>query len=280
MTAGAHVAPRQSTVSRANLFFGLFLLATLNAFVGLALRHIEGMGFAAAALNLFGVSAILWTALAAGLSIAREGDVAEPWRRGDGLLAALVVAAALFPVSTASAVALTGASLWAIFTSPPRSPLRRSGFVFLAITGAVLWGRLILALFSGPLLAMDAIFVAGSLGVEHVGNTLWSADGATRLIVAPGCSSMQGMSLAIVFWATVNQLFRVPFTWGAVGWCAAALVATVAVNVVRIGSMLWFPGHLEALHNGWGYSLFMWLTLVLVVAIVLVGARREVFGAR
>ncbi|WP_166039698.1 hypothetical protein [Sphingosinicella sp. YJ22] len=280
MNSAASAEARLPAVSRASLFFGLFLLATLNAFVGLALRHLEGMGFVAAALNLFGVSAILWAALAAGLSIAREGDATEPWRRGDALVAALVVAGALFPVPTASAVALTGASLWTVFTSAPGSPLRRSGLVFLAITGAVLWGRLLLALFSGPLLALDAVFVAGSLGVEHVGNTLWSTDRATRLIVAPGCSSMQGMSLAIVFWATVNQLFRVPFSWGAVAWCAAALAATVAVNVVRIGAMLSFPDHLEALHNGWGYSLFNWLTLVLVVAIVLFGARREVFGAR
>ena len=108
---------------------------------------------------------------------------------------------------------------------------------------------------------------------------IWSADGATRLVVAPGCSSMQGMSLALVFWATVNQSYRVPFGWKAAGYCLAALAATVAINVLRIGAMLRWPEHLQEIHHGWGYHLSMWTTLILVVAICLYGARREIFGA-
>jgi exosortase/archaeosortase family protein len=267
-----------SRANRSQLFFGLFLLATLNAFVGLGLREIESIGFAGAAWGLFGISAILWVALAAGLSILRDGDDAGPWRGLDPALGIFVLAAALLPVATASSLALTLAALWAIFSSGTGTPLRRAGLVFLAMTGALIWGRLLLAWFSRPLLDLDALFVAGALGVDHHGNLLWSADGATRLLVAPGCSSMQGMSLALLFWATVNQYYKVPFGWKAAFCCVAAQAATIAVNVARIGAMLHWPAHLEAIHHGWGFQLSMWVTLVLVVAICLAGARREVFG--
>jgi hypothetical protein len=53
---------------------------------------------------------------------------------------------------------------------------------------------------------------------------------------------------------------------------------TIAINVVRIGSMLTFPAHLHELHNGWGLQLFMWMTLIAVAAICLYGARRHVFA--
>lgn len=278
MTAGT--APRLPALSRAQLFYALFLIATLNGFVGMAVRAVEGFGWAAAAFDLFGISAILWVALAAGLKILGEDDGTQPLRRGDMPVAILLLLATLLPIAPASTVALTAAAFWAAVTALPGSPLRRAAIVFLAITGAILWGRLLLATFSRPLLDIDAIFVAGTLGVEHQGNMIWSADRATRLIVAPGCSSMQGMSLAIVFWATINQLFRVPFGWKAVGYCLAALAATIAVNVLRIGAMLRWPEHLDAIHHGWGMQIAMWTTLALVVGICLFGARREVFGAR
>ncbi|HVQ07090.1 MAG TPA: hypothetical protein VMS43_01510 [Allosphingosinicella sp.] len=273
-------AQRSLAVTRAQLFYGLFLIATLNGFVGLAARSIEGAGWAAAAFDLFGISAILWAALAAGLKILGEDDGTAPLRRGDVAIALVLLLAALLPIPPASAVALTAASLWAALTAAPGSPLRRAAIVFLAITGAILWGRLLLAGLSRPLLDIDAVFVAGTLGVEHQGNMIWSADGANRIIVAPGCSSMQGMSLAIVFWATVNQLFRVGFGWKALSYCLAALAATVAINVLRMGAMLRWPEHQAEIHHGWGMHVAMWTTLAAVVAICLFGARREAFGPR
>jgi exosortase/archaeosortase family protein len=264
--------------TRAQLFFGLFLLATLNGFVGVAVRAVEQSGLTRAAANLFEISAILWVALAAGLAILWHDRDETPLRRSDLAVAAALLAAALFPAPTASSAALAFAAGWAIFTSPAGSPLRRAGIIFLAITGALIWGRLMLAMFSRPLLDIDAWFVSQLLGSGHSGNMIWS-DGI-RLLVAPGCSSMQGMSLAIVFWATVNQYFEVRFDRRAALTCLAALAATIAVNVLRIGSMLNWPQHLAEIHHGWGLQIASWTTLILVVGICLFGARREIFDAR
>jgi exosortase/archaeosortase family protein len=155
--------------------------------------------------------------------------------------------------------------------------LRRAAIIFLAVTGTLVWGRLLLAVFGRPLLDLDALFVSTLLGVARVGNLIWSEEAGMRVIIAPGCSSLQGISLAVVFWATVNQYFAVRFDRRAAGYGLAALAATVLVNVVRMGGMLTYPEHFVLIHTGWVSSLLMWATLLLVVGICVFGARREIF---
>ena len=268
--------PARAFATRAQLLFALFLVATLNGFVGTAVRTLTADGWLAFA-DLFGISAILWTALAAGLKILADDERRDGWRRGDAAVAALVVAAALLPSPAASSLALTALSAWAIVTGAPGSAVRRAGILFLALAGALFWGRLFLGLFSRPLLDIDAWFVAHVVGAAQRGNLIWS-DGF-RLIVGAGCSSIHGLSLALLFWATVNQYYRVRFGWTPLFVCLAALAATVAVNVARMAAMLRWPAHFQEIHVGWGYYAANWATLILVAAICLAGARRDVFAA-
>jgi exosortase/archaeosortase family protein len=256
------------------------LLATLNAFFGIGEGSVKTRGWAAAAINLFDVSAILWAALAAGLAILGEDGARASPVRGDLPIAWVALAAILTPAPVASTLALTLVSVWVIATSGPGTTLRRSGIVFLALTGALLWGRLLLTYFSRPLLDIDAIFVTSLLGADHSGNVIWSQASGARVVVAAGCSSMRGLSLALVFWAALNQYYRVPFGRRALLTCLAALAATIAVNVLRIAAMLHWPDHIEEIHSGWGWLVAMWANLVLIVAICLLGARRDIFPAR
>ncbi|MEA3035150.1 MAG: hypothetical protein QOH04_909 [Sphingomonadales bacterium] len=262
---------------RGKLFFWLVLLASLNAFAGIAIRTVPEHGLAYALFELFGISAISWLALAAVLALLRAAPD-ELARRGDAWIAGLIILIALLPVATASALALTGLALWMIAASAAGSPLRRAGLIALALTGPLIWGRLLLALFSGPLLTADTWLVGQVTGTAQAANILAFADGSGRLGVAPGCSSWQGMSLALLLWVTVNQWFRVPLTRRSVAACLGALAATVAINVARIAAMVRFPAHIEAIHHGWGWHVAMWSTLVAVSLICLWGARREAFA--
>jgi exosortase/archaeosortase family protein len=264
--------------SRSALFFWLFFIAAANALTGTMIRTVQDTGWSYAAFNLFGVSAIVWLGLVAGLALLRNDGLAEPPRRLDAAVAVFVAAVALVPVATASAVAMTFLAIYAIVTAERGSAPRRAAIIFLAITGSLIWGRLLLAVFSGPMLGADAFLVARLTGTTQIGNQLAFTDGSGAFAVAPGCSSFQGMSLALVFWATVNQWFAVPFGWKQMLWCLAALGATIAVNVVRIGALAHFPRHFDALHNGIGYQVAAWTTLILVVAICLYGAHREAFA--
>jgi exosortase/archaeosortase family protein len=266
-----------ATLDRPRLLFWLVLLASLNAFAGTALRIVPERGLAYALFELFGISAIVWVALAAAAILLRDAP-GEPLRRGDGWVAAAVGLVAVLPVATASALALAGLGLWMTATGGHGGRVRRAGLIALAMSGPLLWGRLLLALFSGPLLAADTWLVGEVTGAQQGANVLALADGSGRLGIAPGCSSWQGMSLALLFWVTVNQWFEVPFGRRAALACVAALGATVAINVLRIGAMVRFPAYLEEIHHGWGWHVAMWATLLAVGAICLWGARREAFG--
>jgi exosortase/archaeosortase family protein len=275
MATSATAAP--DGLNRSGLFFWLMLIAALNAFAGVALRIVPEHGLTFALFELFGISAILWTALAAALALLRSDAAAAAIAGPDRLVAVAVGLGALLPFSPASSAALTLLAAWMIARSPACSNARRAGIVALALAVSLLWGRVFLALFSRPLLGLDSWLVGHLVGVPAVGNTLAFADGSGGVAVAPGCSSWQGMSLALVFWVTVNQWFKIRFGWKPLGWCLLALAATVAVNVVRIGAMVHFPAHLDEIHHGYGWYLAMWTSLLLVCAICLFGARREIF---
>jgi exosortase/archaeosortase family protein len=263
-------------LDRPRLLFWLVLLAALNAFAGPAVRIVPEHGLTYAIFELFGISAIVWVALAAALALL-HGAPPEPLRAGDTALAAGVILVALAPVSTASALSLAALGAWMVATAPAGTAVRRAGLVALAMTGPLVWGRILLALFSGPMLAADTWLVGEVTGAAQTGNILALADGSGRLGIAPGCSSWQGMSLALLLWVVVNQWFEVPFGRRAILVCLAALAATVAINVARIGAMVRFPAYLEEIHHGWGWHLSMWTTLAAVAAICLWGARREAF---
>jgi exosortase/archaeosortase family protein len=270
--------PAPASFDRNRLLLWLIAIAALNSFAGLAMRVSARLDLAQALFNLFGISAIVWVALAAALALLHSAKTGEPLRRADYWMAATVVAAGLLPVATASAVSLTVLAIYMIASAEPGSAVRRSGIICLAITGSILWGRVLLAMFSRQLLPIDSWLAGALTGVAPVGNMLPFADGTPGgIVVAPGCSSWQGMSLALLAWVTVNQWFAVRFSWRSLAWCVAALAATVAVNVVRIGAMVHFPAHLDAIHHGYGWDLAMWTSLAAVSAICLYGARREVF---
>ncbi|HET9640565.1 MAG TPA: hypothetical protein VFP12_15305 [Allosphingosinicella sp.] len=268
---------RAIPLDRARLFLWLFPIAALNAFAGLALSSIAVAGWAGAALNLFGVSAILWVALAAGVQLLRVAPEGGPVTRRDWAVAGVGLLAIFLPSATISSAVLTLFGLYAFATAAPGSPLRRAAIIFLAVTGATLWGRLVLAAFAHPLLDLDAFLVSRIAGVAQEGNLIAFADGSGTMAVAPGCSSLQGISLALVFWATVNQWFEVPISRRSLAWLGAAVAATVAVNVLRIAALSHFPAHFDSIHGGLGWHVAAWTTMILVAVLCVYGARREIF---
>ena len=266
-----------AAINRPVLFFWLFLLAAGNKLIGVAITTVAQNGLARAAFDLFGISLILWVAVAAGLALVRRAAV-EPIRPRDLPIATVVVAAAILPVPGLSAVVLTLLAAYTTVTSKADSELRRGALVFLSTTSSMIWGATFLEMFSGPLLGADAYIVGQIAGAAQTGNQLSFVDGSGTFVIVPGCSSFHSMSLALIFWVTVNQWFRVPFDRKAVLWGLAAIAATMAVNAARLTLIAWFPAHFELIHSGWGVPVIGWTTLFLIVTIVLYGARREVFA--
>ena len=273
----ATIIPSSVRLTRERLFFWVFLTIAANSLSGLAIRLSLDHGPTQALAQLFGFSAIIWVALAAAFAILREGGVQEA-SRTDWSVALFAFGVSLLPAANASAVAMSVVALYAIRSGGACSPLRRAGIIFLSISASLIWGRLLLAIFSRSLLFVDAFFVTTFTGASQIGNRIAFVGAPGGFVVAPGCSSLQGMSLAIVFWATVNQYYRVPTSLQSLKYCGLALLAAFVINILRLGSLAHFPAHFDAIHTGWGWHLASWITLLAIVACVMFGARRDVFS--
>ena len=265
--------PRQHWLARP-VSFGLLIAATgvvavLNALSRRLFESFADKTALDAILDLSGVSAIVWFALYALVAIGSSSEPARP-RPADWAIAALVIIAALLPVPQLAAAALVLLGLWCLLAHRATPTIGRMGVILLALSGSLLWGRLALSLFAPPLLSIDAQLVALFAQVPVDGNFVHFATGSGGYTLAPGCSSLHNVSLAILLWATLTQLFDVPVRWQSLLGCLAAVVALLAVNIARLAAMAHMPQHFVWLHEGPGETIFAWASLVLAMIVTII----------
>lgn len=256
------ILPAAIVGDRARLFAFCTILAAVNGAAVYIVPAIQEHGTIAAVFQLAGVSAVFWFALYAVAQIARDTEAQSPLHRFDGLVAGLIVAAALLPIAAAGALAVTGAGAWLLTTAPVGTRERRIAIVLLAISGSLLWGRILLGLFAPLLLGADSQLVGLLSGLDVQGNSVAFASSDKRFIVGPGCSSLHAISLAIVLWAAVTQLLDMPIGPATLGACGAAIGAMVLVNGARLATIGHFPADFDYWHDGAGAGWFGWAGLI------------------
>jgi len=210
----------------------------------------------AALLDLGGISAIVWVGIAALPILGGRRGVREGASAGDIAIAVLMLAFSLVPFNQAGSLGLLIGGLYLFRTSAVGTNGRRIAVVMLALTGPLIWGKLLLALVGPHLLGIDAAIAGTLAGLPVRGNVISSADGNSMLYVALGCSSVHNGSLALLLFATLLQLLELPLTPARllVGVLAAATMALV--NVMRLAAMARLPAHFDYLHTGEGGQLF------------------------
>jgi hypothetical protein len=203
----------------------------------------------------------------------------QPFSRSDWLVASGALLAFLVPVAPLSWLALTALAVHMLRTSPHSSLLYRGAWILLALTVPMFWARLLFAILSDTILQGDAILVGWLVGTPRIGNAIQLADGSGYLWIAPACSSLANISLAILCWVTVSKgVGRSGSLWDA-GWVALACAAVVAINVTRISLIGFYPGYFDLLHGPVGATVASSLTLGITVALCLFAIRRD-FPAR
>ena len=276
--AGAGRTRVAAGLSRAELFAGLCVLGFANGIARRMYDVVVSDGTAAAFAGAFGISAVVWVAFvvcpALLLRVPRE-----PLTRTDPIVAACALGAFALPLGSASWIALTGLALYLLrdAVTPrgrPPSPVHRGAWVLLAITGAMFWGRLLLSSASGPVLGADALLVGWLAGTETVGNTVRFADGAGYVWIAPGCSSLANISLAILCWVLFAQSRGFGWSLQGFGWCLLACLCVVVINVTRIGLMVLHREHFDLIHGPTGIAVASWLSVATVLGVCLYGTRR------
>jgi hypothetical protein len=160
-------------------------------------------------------------------------------------------------------------------TAPPDSAMRRGAFILFALTVPCFWSRIAFAALSHYILQADAIFVSAVIGSERTGNAVAYPDGTGYIWVAPGCSSLANVSLAILCWVLFSHgLKRRSTSWG-FAWCLAACASVVVINVARMALIASFPDRYALLHGEIGSFVAGWLILACMIGISALGVRRD-----
>ena len=245
-----------------------------NALAADIVRTVAGSGAVSATLNLFHISAVIYLAIAAALTLLWSApDVSLT--RADLIVVSTCMVCVLFPVPETSKLALTGMAIYLIGTGAPRSPVRRAGTIVLSVAASILWGKLFLELESRHLLGFEAAVVSLFTGSGGSGNVVNFVGGAGRMLVMPACSSLHGVSIAVVLWVTAYAWLDLrPMRRG---WaCLAAMVlAAIGLNVARLVAMAMLPARFEDIHAGVGATVFSWLSLIAIAALVSFGVTRD-----
>ena len=249
-------------VSRGAAFAAAGVLAALNAQADQIIADLSWQSPIDALLNLGGVSALMWAAMFAAWSIGGEGHRAL--RGGlDMAVLGLVVLLSFVPLSYSAQVGLLLCGMYLLLTADGSNDAeRRAAIVLLALTGPLIWGRLLLRLFEAPILAVDAHLVGAAIGTTVQGNIVHFPDGSGRFVVGDPCSSVHNMSLAIVLWTTSAMLFRIRMDRSYVMIGIAMCSLMFVLNIVRLSMLGLFPTHFDYWHTGGGAVLFAWAGLI------------------
>jgi hypothetical protein len=259
--------------ARVVILGGAGILCAVNGLAATILTTFESQGFAAAILGIAGVSVFIWFALYAVARIALDDAEMRPAARADFWLAAAAFGAALMPIDWTASFAVLALGLRLAWTGRAGSAERRTGIILLALTGTLIWGRVLLHLIMPSLLDMDAALVAAFADTHADGNLVAFSDGS-NFVLGPGCSSLHGMSLALLFWVSVGQLLNRRIGPKSLLICLAGIAAMLAGNLARLVAIARHPADFDYYHAGGGAQIFAWLSLILCTIVILYGYAR------
>jgi len=248
-------------LGRGSVFAAAGILAALNAEAGQILATLTFQSPVEAVTGLAGISAVIWAAMISAWSIGRE-DRQRLGERRDAVALIAIVGLAFLPISYAAQAGLLLCGTYLLATSGGHGPARRAALVLLALTGPLIWGRILLNLFAGPILSLDAHIVGTVIGSPVRGNVFASANGSRHFIIGDLCSSVHNMSLAIVLWTTAAMLFDIRIDRRYVALGAAMAGFMFALNIARLAAIGLFPADFNFLHFGAGAALFGWAGLI------------------
>jgi exosortase/archaeosortase family protein len=265
------VVSQLGPIERGRLFAGLALIGFAN---GISHRVVQALRDdpARATLQGFEIGAVVWIALftSAHMLGRQQGQAAS---RNDMLAAGLASAAFLAPVPPLSWLALSGLGIYVALTSPTGSASRRGAWILVALTVPMFWSRILFLLMSDAILRFDAFFVGLILGTGRSGNAIAFADGWGYFWIAPPCSSLANISLALLCWVVVTQALGRPNA--ALRYCLLAVLSVIVINVMRLALTGISHANYNLLHGATGNLILGWLTFAVTLAICLYGATRE-----
>lgn len=251
-------------------------VAAVNGFSGKIATAVYSQPIATAILDLGGVSAIVWFAIGAMVTISSSSATGpSASSRADKAVLGLVLLLSFIPLNFAAAIGLLLCGTYLAVTSTADGVDRRIAFIMVALTGPLIWGRFLLALMGPSLLRVDATLAGLLAGAPVQGNVVSLPGEYGDLYVALGCSSVHNMSLAVLLFVAVTKVLRLRYTPLLLLTCLGAMLAMAATNVLRLATLARIPQYFDLIHTGWGGSLFGAISFIAAGAVIVWGIRAE-----
>jgi hypothetical protein len=248
----------------------LYLLGIVNGIAGNVVMSLSAKGFAGALADTFDISlVVIAAAVVAMMLVARA-----PCRTIDALdrfVGAIYLIGLCIPHSAASMAALTFLAAYEVFRQRRSAEAVAAASLCIGIAVCQSWGKVVLHLFAGPLLAVDATLVAwllGSIeggGVERIGNLIETTNGQPLAIMI-GCSSISNISFALLCWMTVVRASRPEWRREDMAIAFGVVVTVIILNILRMGLMGLSREAYLLIHGPVGANVFNTLVLLTTIS--------------
>ena len=271
-----HQVGRIPHISRNELFATVFMIAVANGLSGKIISSARLRGFFESALDTFGISAIVVASCFFGLALILRSEDSQQATTADLSVCALFLLLAALPPAALAWLSVSAVSLYLLLFCRVKDSARRGAVILLATTVPMLWSRMLFDLFAKPILQVDASMIGWLLGTRRTGNVVEFADKSGMLVIFEGCSSLANMSLAVLCWITLSQVYSHKSGPRDLFWLMCACGCVVAVNVLRISLMGLSQSYYTAIHDTFLGNLVPNIaTLGLTVGISFWGIRRD-----
>lgn len=260
-------------LSRAECLTALFLLTIANALLPNMLHGLLTKNLLYTVVSLFEISVIVWAAIFIAAQLALEeqrGEISV----FEKVASVTIVAASMLPIGPISWILVTLMALYLIVRELGQSAIRRAAWIFLALAFPMFWSKRLFNIMAEYFLSLDAILVSSITHTQRISNLVKMPEGDGFLEIAPRCSSMANVSLAVLCWVLFTQTRRTVWRPANILWCSAACLIVVTINVTRISLIGFFPSYYDLLHGDVGSMVTNWLTVIAVFAVCNYGARR------
>ena len=227
---------------------------------------------------LLNKSAIYYLGWYATLQLLLEDRSAAAATKSDVAFALAITLFNFLPAYSVPWISVTATGAYILATSGGNTRQNASAAVLLALAFNGLWGPKLFDFFAIYLLRADAALVGAALSATQPGmgwddTIVGTYDGHRVLIFGP-CSSFHNISLGLLCWVAISRLVHQVWRWQDLMIGLVVCIAVVLLNGTRLYLMALAPESFGYWHDGFGETIFTWVTTFTILLISLWGIYR------
>ena len=218
-------------------------------------------------------SAIYYLGWYATLQLLLEDRSEAAATKSDVAFALAITLFNFLPAYSVPWISVTATGAYILATSGENTRQNASAAVLLALAFNGLWGPKLFDFFAIYLLRADAALVGAALSATQPGmgwdDTIVGTHDGHRVLIFGPCSSFHNISLGLLCWVAISRLVHQVWRWQDLMIGLVVCIAVVLLNGTRLYLMALAPESFGYWHDGFGETIFTWVTTFTILLISL-----------